>query len=177
MKTKDNSKLAFVDIETTGLDRHKHEIIEIGLLIVNPENFEILETWHKRIKPYNLRGADPVALRINHFDPKIWEKASEPRAALEEFSRKTRDSYLVSHNISFDRPFLEDHFRRWQIPVRWHYHSLDTISFAYCKLQDLESLKLSRLAERLGIVQEKEHAALDDVMTCYRVFRKLVEEN
>lgn len=168
------TKLAFIDIETTGLNRQKHEIVEIGLILVNRNNLEIIEEWDAKIKPQNLKKADPIALKLIQFSKEKWRYALEPKPALEQFSHKTADTILVAHNICFDRPFLEDSFLKWKVPIKWNYHSLDTISLAYYKLAHNQKLKLSEIARILKIEQKKAHSALDDAKTCYEIFRKLI---
>ena len=42
--------LAFIDIETTGLNLLKHEIIEIGGVLTTPE-LNVLEEFELKIKP------------------------------------------------------------------------------------------------------------------------------
>ena len=166
--------LAFTDIETTGLNRQKHEIIEIGLLIVKQPELKIIDTWETKIKPLNLKTADPEALKITRYNSKDWALSLQPKPALEAFSKKTKNCILVGHNIAFDRPFLEDHFRRWKVPVRWDYHSLDTITLAFYKLGPGQKLRLSEIAKILKIKQEREHSAMDDARTCYKIFKKLI---
>ena len=51
---------AFIDIETTGLNLRKHEIIEIGVVLTTP-TLEIIEEFEIKIKPENIESADPVA--------------------------------------------------------------------------------------------------------------------
>ena len=166
--------LAFIDIETTGLDRQRQEIIEIGLILAKQPELEIIDTWEAKIKPQNLKTADPGALKITGYKTKDWELALKPKAALEAFSKKTKDCILVGHNIAFDRPFLEDNFRKWKVPVRWDYHSLDTITLAYLKLGSEQKLRLSEIAKVLNIKRKRKHTALDDAETCYKVFKKLI---
>ena len=170
------SHLAFTDIETTGLNRAKHEIIEVALFIVNQPEFEIIETWQAKIKPLHPENIDPIARKMVGYSAKDWKDSLHPKIAFEEYSKKTRDCHLVAHNIYFDRSFLEDNFRKWKVPVLWHYHSLDTVSLAYYKLGPNISFKLSELAKYFGIKQEKHHSAYDDTRVCYEIFKKLVQK-
>jgi DNA polymerase III epsilon subunit-like protein len=40
-------QFAVVDIETTGDDELKHEILEVGLLVVRQKDFEIVDTTNR----------------------------------------------------------------------------------------------------------------------------------
>ena len=44
---------AFIDIETTGLNLEKHEIIEIGCAITTPR-LEVIEEFNLKIKPQKI---------------------------------------------------------------------------------------------------------------------------
>ena len=51
--------LAFIDIETTGLNLLKHEIIEIGCVLTTPE-LKVIEEFELKIKPEHIENADPT---------------------------------------------------------------------------------------------------------------------
>src|SRR3989344_1833010 len=65
---------AFIDIETTGLDVRRHEIIEIGCILTTPE-LKVIEEFELKIKPERIADADPVSLKISHYDPDRWGSA------------------------------------------------------------------------------------------------------
>ncbi|MDO8660072.1 MAG: exonuclease domain-containing protein, partial [Candidatus Parcubacteria bacterium] len=72
----------FIDIETTGLVVTKHEIVEIGCVVTNPD-LEIVEEFSLKIKPEHIENADPVALKINHYNEVDWEKAMTLNKSIE----------------------------------------------------------------------------------------------
>ena len=45
----------------------RHEIIEIGCVITTPR-LEIIEKFELKIKPKHIEDADPIALKINHYN-------------------------------------------------------------------------------------------------------------
>ena len=80
--------LAFIDIETTGLSPLKHEIIEIGCVLVSPD-LKVLEEFELKIKPENIEAADPLSLKINHYNERDWQKALTLGKAMKFFSKKS----------------------------------------------------------------------------------------
>src|SRR3990167_5836579 len=98
--------LAFIDIEATGLDVSKHEIIEIGCIITTPK-FKIIEEFELKIKPEKIENADPVSLKVSHYDPDLWQSAHALKDAIKIFSKKVKDCIMVGHNVAFDSGFLE----------------------------------------------------------------------
>jgi len=108
-----NKKLAFIDTETTGFDIEKHEIIEIGGVIVEQEEgkpIRIVDEFEIKIQPERIEDADPEALSINGYNEAEWMFALGKKQAMELFAEKTKDAVMVAHNIAFDYSFLSKAF-------------------------------------------------------------------
>lgn len=170
--------LSFIDIETTGLNLMQHEIIEIGC-IVTDASLNIIEEFELKIKAEHIETADPISLKINHYDPDKWEGAISLKEAIKILADKTEDSTMVGHNISFDSAFLDKAFYETGIKKKFfHYHLLDTISIAFAKLhdrEDIEKLSLHELCTYFDIKNEHEHSALSDIRATYELYKKLME--
>jgi len=168
--------LAFIDIETTGLNVLKHEIIEIGCVLTTP-TFEIIEEFELKIKPEHIEDADPVSLKISNYNPDLWTEALTLGAAMKIFSQKTKDSIMVGQNVAFDSGFLEYVFAKLKLANSMHYHKLDTISIAWAKLHrapDLEHFSLREMCVRFGIDNDRPHTALSDARATYELYKKLM---
>lgn len=169
--------LAFIDIETTGLNVLKHEIIEIGCVLSTPE-LEIIEEFTLKIKPEYIENADPTSLKISHYDEKDWISAITLKEAMEIISAKVKDFIMVGQNVAFDSGFLEHAYAKTGIENTMHYHKLDTISIAWAKLHrepDLEHFSLREMCLRFGIKNERAHTALSDARATYELYKKLME--
>jgi DNA polymerase-3 subunit epsilon len=168
--------LAFIDIETTGLDATEHEIIEIGCVITSPE-LEVIEKFDFKIKPTHIENADPVSLKVNHYDEDNWKDAITLEDGMKIFSEKVKDCIMVGQNVPFDSGFLEQSFSKTKIKNLMHYHKLDTISIAWAKLHrepDLEHFSLREMCKRFGIKNEHAHTALSDAQATYELYKKLM---
>ena len=168
--------LAFVDIEATGLNVLRHEIIEIGCVLATPE-LGVIEEFEIKIKPERLEDADPVALKISQYDAKKWKKSVSLEEAMKLFSDKTKDTIMVGQNIAFDSGFLEYAFAKTGLQNKMHYHKLDTISIAWAKLHrspDLIHFSLREMCERFGIKNKNAHTALSDARATYELYKKLM---
>ncbi len=169
--------LAFIDIETTGLDVLDHEIIQIGCVITKP-NLEIVEEFEIKIKPEHLEYADPVSMKINHYDEEAWADALSLKEGMRLFGSKVKDCIMVGQNVSFDASFLENAFSKNKMHNPMHYHKLDTISIAWAKFHndiDFEHFSLREMCLRFGIVNEHAHTALSDARATYELYKKLME--
>ncbi|MBI2631233.1 3'-5' exonuclease [Candidatus Nomurabacteria bacterium] len=167
---------AFIDIELTGLNLIRHEIIEIGCVLTNSE-LEVIEDFELKIKPERIEDADPVSLKISHYDEKAWEEAYSLEEAIKIFADKVKDSIMVGHNVAFDSGFLESAFSKTNIVNTLHYHKLDTISIAWAKMHrnpDLEHFSLRELCLYFGIVNKRAHTALSDARATFELYKKLM---
>jgi DNA polymerase-3 subunit epsilon len=174
-----NQTLAFIDIETTGLDRDTHEIIELGAVIARMKDgeFVVTDELNLKIQPKNLEKAEPQALRINGYNEADWLFAVSLEDAMKELAKKADGAVFVAHNVTFDYGFIESAFKKTNIENNMHYHKIDTISLAFGILHsndDLGKLSLKALCEKYGIENKKAHSAFADAYATYEVFKKLM---
>lgn len=169
--------LSFIDTETTGLGLN-HELIEIAVIKVSSYNFSILEEWEAKIKPKHIELAEPEALKINHYNEEGWQNALDLESVMKIFLEKTANTILVGHNLTFDWFHIHKALAECNLQPTFHYKGLDTFSLGWQKLRHLPNIRkisLFETANYFNIKQEKPHSALDDAMTTYKVFLKLVE--
>jgi DNA polymerase III epsilon subunit family exonuclease len=174
-----NQTLAFIDIETTGLDRDTHEIIELAAVITKMKDGElvVIDQVDFKIQPQHIETAEPQALRINGYNPADWLFAVSLEDAMKEFAKKTDGVVFVAHNITFDYGFIETAFKKTGIEDKMHFYKLDTLSLAFGILHttdDPGKLSLRVLAEKYGVENKKAHSAFADAYATYEVFKKMM---
>ena len=168
--------LAFIDIETTGFDVTMHEIVEIGVVLTTSQ-LKLIEKIEFKIKPEHIENADPVALKVNHYNPLDWADALSLKNSMEIISEKTTDCIMVGQNVSFDSGFLEYSFAKLKLKNNMHYHKLDTVSIAWAKLHENKNImrfSLRELCKHFGIKNERAHSALSDAYATYLLYKKLM---
>ncbi len=173
------NNLAFIDLETTGLDPERQEIIEIGCVVVKPgANFEIVSELDLKVKPEHLETAEPEALRINSYNSADWIFASDLDQALKALNDKAEGAIMISHNITFDWAFLERAFAKTKVPNLMASVRLDLLSMAFVKLyhhNQVQRFNLRSLCEHFGIINKQAHSALSDAKTALEVYKRLIE--
>jgi DNA polymerase III epsilon subunit-like protein len=182
LSTKQN--LAFIDVETTGLDPYTHEVIEIGCIIVErgdngPADLKIIEELDIKVKPDHIETAEIGALRVNGYDASDWLFAYTQQQAFEMLAKKTQGCVFVAHNVAFDWNFIDSSFRRLNIDHGFTHHKLDTLSMAFQKFNgtdEIKHLSLRALCEHYGIQNEKAHSALPDVRAMIEIYKKLMSK-
>jgi DNA polymerase-3 subunit epsilon len=171
--------LAFIDVETTGLDPSRHEIIEIGVVVADPRTRETRGMFDVRVRPGRIEDADPVALGINGWSPEAWADAVPLDVALVRAKPLLEGALLAGHNVSFDRAFLDAAWRTTGVrPPDTDHHVLDTATLAWPLLAAglVESLSLDAVCKALGVDVGQPHRALADAQRSLEVARRLLPD-
>jgi len=129
-RTKKPTLLAFVDVETTGLDPFLHDAWEIAV-ILRADGRD--EEHVFRIKP-DLSNADPQALVINRYHERTsapdWTWDDRQTAATRLYS-VLDGAVLVGSNPAFDAEMITHLFGPYFTQPRpWHYRTVDIVTLA-----------------------------------------------
>lgn len=155
-----------LDVETTGLQAGKDEIIEIAA--VKFRGNEVLDTFSQLIKP---RQYVPLKItRLTGITEEALAEAPRFNDVAPEFVRFINNHPLIGHSIGFDLNMLRAQGVSSNQPV------YDTFDMATLLLPQAPIYKLSALAERLGIAHPEDHRALNDADVCRQVFLRLLNQ-
>jgi len=166
--------LAIVDLETSGLDSFKHEILEIGMVVVDLCSNRLISTLDVKVNPCHIETADPVSLKINGYSKERWKGAISLKEALETMRTLANKATLAAYNVTFDNAFLEAAFQSTGIESFFHYHRLDLMTLAWWELGLDKPTSLKRICKRCDIPPEDDrHEALQGAMKAYQVFKVL----
>ena len=157
------SDYVIVDLETSGLDVQKNEIIEVGMLKVHQN--EVVQTFNVLIKPEQLisKQIEEITGITNDLLKKDGREISEMLLEIKKFIGK---DILLGHNVLLDINFLN------QASLKYHYDVFDN---QYCDTmkmcedilnQDMTQKKLADVATDLNIEVNNCHKELTD---CYTV--------
>ena len=181
-----NLPLAFVDLETTGLNPHKHEIIEIGVVIArqtgNPEQaLEVVEEFEIQVKPAHIELADPDALRVNQYHKRSWERAIPMADAAVILEQKLKGCVFIAQNVVFDCSFLQSAFHKLgkSFDNVIYYQKMDIASIAFgAKYDDpkLARYTLRELSEYFQVKNVAAHTALSDTRVAFEITNKLLSK-
>lgn len=160
--------LAFVDVETTGLQSGYHEIIEI--CICTPKR-----TYHEKIIPAFPSRIDSAAVAVNGYSEKKWFDAIEGKHAAGEIADILKGHIIVGHNPHFDVDFIEDLCWRNKVELRVDRRLIDTQTLAYVYLVPLglKSISMDNIRRFLGWEVREHHNAYDDVIDTKRLYQTL----
>lgn len=165
-----NTGYVIVDIETTGLEPEKSEIIEIGALKTEgPKETDVYTTLidPKCDIPEKIVSITGISREMTLGKPDI-------KKALSDFLDFSAGKVLVAHNIDFDIPFLRYHADK-HLKRPLNNKTICTLKISRVLFPQLKNHKLPTLAGHLGVPALNAHRAMGDVETTFHVWNKLVE--
>ncbi len=182
----ENEIIAAIDLETTGLDPHFHDIIEIAIQPLDGsfEPLADIPPFVARIKARRPQNASAKAMEVNGLDLNDGDEYHEFLARLLAWLEEYRIGkiQMLGQNADFDRSFIEANIPELGRTLG-HRFIRDSQRLA-CVYNDLvrlrtgkpafENLGLSDLRKALGIGGLREHRALDDALDAARVYKELL---
>ena len=165
---------AFValDLETTGLDFEKDEIIEVAL--VRFENGEPKENLDFLVKPSSAE-LRPFIETLTGISKADLEGASDFATIAGQICSFVGDLPIVAHNAVFDSKFLKQTFTKVGISYDSHVF-WDSLTLSRIAYQDVPNHRLDTLVQELNIERSRAHRALPDADACGRLFVKALEK-
>jgi CRISPR-associated protein Cas2 len=159
------------DIETTGLDVDKDQIIEIGAIRVNDGAEE--DAFHALIAVEKTLSKKVVELTDITND--MLASSGIPLAeAIASFLEFVGESPVVAHNASFDCGFIQVACEECDLDD-FDNQAIDTLDLAKKKLPNASNYRLQTLVSLLNLDNEHPHRAESDCEVTLQLFRKLIE--
>ncbi|MCG6841983.1 PolC-type DNA polymerase III [Fusobacterium nucleatum] len=161
----DDEEFVVFDIETTGLNSHTNEIIEIGAVKIKAGR--IVDRYSQLINP-----GRPIPYHITEITSITDEQvANEPKIdeVIGKFVDFIGDAVLVAHNAPFDMGFIKRDIKKY-LNTDYQCSVIDTLQMARDLFPDLKKYGLGDLNKTLGLALEKHHRAVDDSQATANMF-------
>ena len=144
------------DIETTGLDRHRDLITEIGAVVL--EHGEITDRFQTFADPQ--RPLSQAIIDLTGITDEMLRGAPGQEEAIRAFLDFVGDRPLAAHNAEFDVGFIREGCKRYGIDFdpTW----LDTLPLAQNLLPELGKYRLDVICRHLSLPDFTHHRASDD---------------
>ena len=147
------------DIETTGLDKRRDVITEIGAVVLR--NGEVVEQFSTFADPE--RPLTREITELTGITDEMLRGAPSQAEAINAFLDFVGERPLAAHNAEFDMGFIAEGCRRMGSP--FDSTSIDTLILAQNLLPELGKHKLDIVAEHLNLPAFNHHRAYDDAAT------------
>ncbi|MFC1752442.1 PolC-type DNA polymerase III [Thermoproteota archaeon] len=158
-----------LDIETTGLSRHRDRITEIAAIKFRKgrkiDEFESLVNPEKHIPSF--------ITRLTGIDDDMVKDAPKIDIVLPELMDFLGDSVIVAHSASFDHGFLNVNAER-HLNISLENERLCTRKLANRLLPDLPSKRLDILCEYFELNNKAAHRAMGDTRVTADIFSRFL---
>ncbi|MCR5355149.1 MAG: PolC-type DNA polymerase III [Lachnospiraceae bacterium] len=163
-----NDTYVVFDLETTGFNADKNNIIEIGAVKV--VNGEIVDKFSEFVNP-----KEPIPYRITMLtsirDEDVLD-AETIDVILPRFMEFCKGSVMVAHNADFDMTFIQKNCERLGLECNYTY--VDTVPISRYLLPHLSKFKLDNVAKAVKVSLENHHRAVDDAGCTAEIFVKFI---
>jgi len=166
-----NHNFIVIDVETTGLDQEKHEIIEIAA--VRFVDFKPIEYMATLIKPS--RNIPKKITEINGiYDDMVMTAPQLYLVAKSFLDFLSKEKTIVAHNLPFDLRFLfANKINLFEYKPKRKF--FDTLIIARNRLKgQVSNNKLDTLLVHFDIYRPVAHRALDDCIATGMLFKELM---
>jgi len=162
-----NNDIVVFDIETTGLEASRCEILEIGA--VKLKQGKIVETFETLIKPES-EIPDEIT-KLTGITADMVAKSPNIKQVLPDFYKFCYGCTIMAYNIDFDYKFISV----WGQKQGYVFDNkqIDVLYLARAYIPGLKNFKLSTVCKKLGISLENAHRAVHDAMATAEVVIEL----
>lgn len=161
-----------IDLETTGLDHKKDQIIEIGAIKIRfngwDREFVEVDRFHTVVALEEGRDLPEFITNLTGITEEDLEDAPEEWDALDDLKNFIGDAVVVAQNAPFDLSFIS----RGGIEPERFYCTRAMARFVEPEL----SASLKDVTKRIGISLDGHHRALNDVEATIEVFRNYLPQ-
>ncbi len=159
------TSIVAIDIETTGLDKDRDAIIEIGAVRFNGKRVE--DEFSTLINPQ--RHIPEFITGLTRIDDSMVRNAPHLRDIAHELEAFVGDAPVIGHNVRFDLGFLQ------KAGLLQLNRVIDTYPLASALMPSASRYNLGALGQQLGIMLPATHRALDDAKVTHAVYERLLE--
>lgn len=176
--------IAFIDLETTGIDVTEHEIIEVGAIVVTRDLRTIVAEYDRLVLPKHPETAalgkqgSRSAFDVNGYQPDVWDVwGVELDTVLTGLATVIEGCTPAGKQVDFDVAFLRRAYCAAGLPWPAHaYRTLDVTGLCW-PLQArglVESMSLDSLCKYFRVERPKVHRALADARAALEVARRMM---
>ncbi len=183
--------ILLIDVELTGLDPKRHELIQLAAVLLDRKTLRIKQEFASFIKPKKWQTRDPEAMAVNKISKQDLDSAPSLLKVITEFDQLfPKDVTLAHYGGIADTDFLRHAFSALgkkyaprYFPYDYHVLDLWPICYAYMALhrklnnrKRFAGFSMENLIERFRLKGEDRHDALADCKVEAEIFRSIMLE-
>ncbi len=182
-----NKDILILDIEATGVDFNKHELIEIGALLLDKKTLREKKSFESFIKPKRWADREPEAMAVNKISWDELKKALSLKTVLRQFEATFGTNVIIApYGTILDTAMLRVGYKQCRMIYPFDYHVFDIWPLAYTYMakhkllinkERFSGFSLDDVAQHFNITPPNDrHTALADCRLEAAVLRCLIKE-
>lgn len=179
--------LLLVDLEMTGLDPEKQEIIQLSAVLLDKKTLAEKSYFNSYIKPQKWQNRDLQSMEVNKIKYEWLKNAPGLKQVLQSFSKKYKPSSvtLAYYGGPLDMDFLRAGYKKAALKWQFDYHYFNLWAFFYGLLATKEKLKNSKkftgfavedLMKEYKLKSDSRHDGLEDCRLEAEILRRIIKK-
>ena len=125
--------LVVMDIESTGLDVRKNEVLQIAAIRLDKNTLQEVARFSTYVRPTNWENQDPKAMAVNGIPHELVKTAPTVTEVLEQFEAAfpANEVLLAAYNAWFDMTFFKQMYMKTERVNPYDFHCFDIWGLAY----------------------------------------------
>lgn len=181
-----NKDLLMLDIEATGINVTKHEIIQLAAVLLDKKTLKEKESFNMFVKPKRWAKREKEAMAVNNITWEQLKNAPSLKTVLQKFNKTFGKNVIpATYGGNLDIVFLPDAYRSTDMKYPFEYHTFNMWPVCYAFMAKHKQLKnrkrfvgfsLEDLGDYLKVPRlPGRHDALIDCRYQADVLRKLLK--
>lgn len=180
--------LLLVDLETTGLDADKHEIIQIAAVLLDQRTLKEKDFFNSFVRPQNWQARSRASMAVNGIKYAQLQTAPSLREVIKQFNQAFPHTIILSYYAGvLDMVFLQKAYQKAKIHWPFDYHFFNIWAAFYLFMAQKKQLRLSKQAyagfKLVDLIKyfklslpKNLHDALTDCRTEAEILRKIIKQ-
>lgn len=181
-----NKDLLLIDEETSGLDPHKHEIIQLAAVLLDKKTLKEKAVFNSYISPKKWRSRDLKSMAVNKISWNQIKNAPDLKTVLQKFNRAFRKPVILAYYVGVnDINFLKAAYQDAGLRYPFDYHTFNIWGLFYPILalknrlnnrKEFSGFSLKNMLSYFKIPQPKNlHDALVDCRAEAEILRRVIK--
>ncbi len=177
--------ILLIDLETTGLDASKQEIIQLAAVLLDKKTLEEKEAFDTYIRPARWAKRNRESMEVNGITWRQVKDAPGLKKAIADFETLFgSDVVLAYYGGPVDMDFLRAAYKKIRRKFRfdYHYFNLWGVFFAYLAVRDklrdnkkFTGFTLDDFMKEFDLKSENRHDALEDCRIEAEILRRVLK--
>jgi DNA polymerase III alpha subunit (gram-positive type) len=178
--------LLLFDIECTGIDFRKHELIQLAAILLDKRTLKQKKSFNSFIRPEHWKSRTSAAMKVNGI---TWEQVKDApslKSVLKDFQKKFgTNAILTQYGGVMDITFMQEAYRKSKMRWGFDYHIFNFWGLFYTYAAKKKVLRnktrfagfgLEDLMKHFRISAPPRHDALVDCQVEAEILRRIIKK-